>query len=293
MDEGLIPTVLGLLNQCEDESYSCDTHDFGPYCWLGALATAMSSNFLPVKDERIRFEIASGIGPVVKAMCNDIKQEFFKSQKLWYQSMDTFLNLIRLLMLRTKTEERYGREVTEILLQYSGLMELIVQCMFWGSHRGDIARGFSEHTKTGSINAIEKIAKGIFDNIFIALDAGVKGTGVTFFEKDGKVLVNRIALTPIVNPRYDTQCNVEFVIGLMDLIQTRDFINSTQMDNSWYFDHLGGIVVAGCVDNDVIKRVINLGPYMKDCDSAVGLIKRYASKCYAPGQEDLLLKVIR
>ena len=289
LDEGLVPALLEGLNKCNHETvlvkqnnihYPDDKHaPASPgYCFCILSALMMVPGFSSKEEDaqRIRLEIARGIGPVVNCMCNDDVGEFFQSKKFWHVSIERFIELIRGLA--------QSREAIEILLQYDGLLELVIQCLFWRTHRKDIMQGFKEH-KVTSINAdIEERAKDILDAIVSDYDEGVEGTGIQYFGKRGRKILERIALAPIVSRRCDPNCGTQFIVALLDSIKANKSTRKSSGDSSegsyycadpnkgWYIYTLSAFVVAGCVDKQVISEIIGIGASASD-DTVVALLK--------------------
>lgn len=138
---------------------------------------AVRSTFVPGIDD-IRMEISLGIEPLVKCMCNDVRRQLFQSEKLWYECIECFLDLIRCLVY----PHSRAREAVDVLMAYDGLLELVIQSLFWKTHRADVMPGFigvrqmRKHSEYDDVySAIQQQSKNIMDNITLAVDDGLEG----------------------------------------------------------------------------------------------------------------------
>jgi len=97
LDRGLISALLGCFSSCDVILCTNDNMTIypdeenavlSPAYWFCVLASILMELFLPEGNtgESIRLEIASGIGSVVRCMCDDIKRQFFLSEKHWFLS---------------------------------------------------------------------------------------------------------------------------------------------------------------------------------------------------------------
>ena len=64
-------------------------------------------------------------------MCDDIKRQFFLSNEYWHGALLSFITLMHTLMGKSK-------KVINILLEYDGLLDTLLQVTFFGMERQDI-----------------------------------------------------------------------------------------------------------------------------------------------------------
>ena len=152
IDEGLVSALLENINKCDEAYKFGDSGQLGPDYWVGCLANIImvhktatgepANKFLPNLNDygNIYLEISSGIGNMVKYICDDVQKQFFQSEKYWYKTMLQFLILIRSLMY-PKSASSCKREVAKVLVKYDGIVALVVRCLFWKTHRPDVMQG--------------------------------------------------------------------------------------------------------------------------------------------------------
>ena len=142
VDAGLINTVLQLLERCEDEKFpdvlGRDGDIPNPAIWLNLLLNAVSGEFATMIPNELlwksRMEIAKRIGPVVRCMTDYKQRTFFGENRYWWQgtSIVYFVILLQYLM--------GSPETLSILVEYEGLVNFLIQCIFWESHRGRVTQ---------------------------------------------------------------------------------------------------------------------------------------------------------
>lgn len=72
-------------------------------------------------------QVAGGICPLVRCMIDESKKEFFQQTVHWPVTVTVFMQLVYVFV---QTEE-----VVPDLLQYEGLVDLLVQSLFWKMYR--------------------------------------------------------------------------------------------------------------------------------------------------------------
>ena len=308
VEGGLIASLLHFVNQGNDKEFSFNEEIFtypdskiaplSPGYWFCTMVyTAISSlevddaekiekirleNSLEEDDaekiEKIRLEIAAGIGPVVKCLCNDIRREFFQSNRHWYLSVGRFLQLIEWLTR--------SRGSLEVLVKHNGLLEWVAQCPYWRTHRSDIMQGFKQFKLTSVLVDIESCARRIMDNIVYRLDVGLNN--IIHFDERGKTLIKSIALTPIVSHVFDPTCDTQFVVGLLDVMQAKRFAKMPRHEKDWYLCIAGAIMAADCVDKILISKVIEGGSSTPHCIAAGQGFAGMAFDMLSPRSEELI-----
>ena len=279
LDRGLISALLGCFSSsdvilCTNDNMTIYPDEeraaLSPAYWFCVLASILMELFLPEGNtgESIRLEIASGIGSVVRCMCNDVKRQFFLSEKHW------FLSAVRMLEVIDRVSCAQEREVIDELLGHQDgmLMTFLIQAFFWRSHRKDIVQKASSYQMPLTyFDNIEGRALNILFDIVAALDEG--SAGVLYFSERGVDLIKQMATTYIVNQEYeDSADETQFVFSLLDIIKSKEFIKKTSKERSAHQTLLDSIVVSGCIDDKVIQEVISIAATTSDEELATEMI---------------------
>ena len=218
----------------------------------------------------ISLEIASGIGPALHCMCDDITRTYYNSEKYWFQSVTRILELID-----TLTNTR-NRDVIETLLGHHDglLLQFLIQSFFWSSHRKDIVQKSNAFKMPPSFfEDVEKHAGYIILDIMKEVDEGVEGTGVLSFGERGERRMKELALMPIVNQGYGS-CDQQFVFGILDAMKQKDFPMKKAESKQFMHRMLDAFaVVPGCYDEEVISEIISLGSTTFDLVMATELVQ--------------------
>ena len=277
LDRGLISALLGCFSSCDvilctndnmtiypDEERSV----LSPAYWFCVLASILMELFLPEGNtgESIRLEIASGIGSVVRCISDDVKRQFFLSEKHW------FLSAVRMLEVIDRVSCAQEREVIEELISHQGgmLMTFLIQAFFWRSHRKDIVQKASSYKMSFSyFDNVEGYAMNILVDIVAALDEGIAGV-LYFSDKGGVEVIKQMATTHIVNQ--ECEDSAQFVFALLDIIKSKEFIKKPPKEKSAYHTLLDAIVVSGCIDDKVIQEVISIAATTTDEELATETI---------------------
>jgi len=169
VDAGLVPAVLALLSQCEDDEL-CGVIEAGtntgfegrvaePKVWLFLLINIVKDETrLGVKrNHECRMQIVQGIAPLVKRMCDDMKRELFRSTEYWHS---TFFNFVGLIFNLAET-----KEARAIIIRYDGLLALMVQCIFWSDQRPDILKESQPFENVLKSGKIANLACGVVESI--------------------------------------------------------------------------------------------------------------------------------
>ena len=154
-----------------------------------------------------------------------------------------------------------SREVIPILLKHKGLIEFMVQSLFWKSHHPDIVGG-SSRVHSIDFLSIAAVAKGFIANI----------TTVNLYKKNGDATfdayayscLKAIGTTPIAGRNSDM-----FVMHLISHLESKHLgqnkisASSGSKDDQHLFSfwRLQILVRAGCVDKDVISGVLRLAKH--------------------------------
>lgn len=158
-------------------------------------------------------------------------------------------------------------EVTRALVKHEGLLSFLVRSIFWESNRPDIvalADGNSSvldqmvQDSSSSIegSALKKIgfaSAGILAGMMTAVQK--ESWCKFYYEIEDREWIGAAASTATTNTLYDASCVESFVSGMIRLLKTKP----TSDDAGSWMDCLQRTVLAGCVDADVIKGVIEIG----------------------------------
>ena len=265
LEEGIIQLVLDFLIQCENSEVRCvisntATPLLDPSRWLNLLVniTIGNAQVSPLDDweedsenRKIVMHIVRDFGPVVKCMCNT-PGEFFKKKKHWYQSAMPFVFLV---MNIAGT-----RDALPILLQYEGLIEFMVQSIYWESHRPDIVEESSRfHTIDFQFiadNARKFISR--ISNLDVCREDVPDNSVRRCLKAIGTSRIAARSATPVAGRRSEL-----YVMNLIAHIQSEHLGKERNselryIDYNFSFRTLKSLIIAGCVDKDVIAGVIDL-----------------------------------
>ena len=287
VDAGLVSVVLGLLNKCREVDIVdiVDTEGSFPFngtmvksrgellegyvstptVWVDILLRlAASEKSLGINKMRIcRVEIANGIKPLVECVCDDTKRELFKSTQHWYDVFLPFVTLVYWLIGR-KCDPDYTGDVTiPILIEYKGLLETMVRCIFWAQERPDIMQESQQYKsvlKPDNFAQIASWAGAIVEQIMKSHE--LEDDYKFYYNGTGKEYNMRIGSTLIVDEEYNPECTVPFISGLICLLGgsvKSEVMNSGNfIDRPSLFNMMKMLLVTGCVDK---KGAENLGSH--------------------------------
>ena len=225
---GILSMVLKFLQRCEDDTFVKVMLDIGggnlksPVTWIRVLIKA------EIQEDSCRLRIAQSIGPLVRCMCNDATRLFFKSNKDWREGIHAFAALIHNILRKCDEEI-----IIDTLFQYEGLLTSIVQWGFWDKdYRPDIMKEITtEHCKK-----IVEFGSTTLNRLIMTADGNTE---------EGRK-------TPIVSKKYNAECTISFVVGLIRQVNIDGWI-------TYNFSALRRLINIGCVDKDVITEMISLG----------------------------------
>ena len=149
--------------------------------------------------------------------------------------------------------------------------------MFWRIHRVDIAEESKSHDHF-------LLTKDFFSNIEYTTGMIIHelvGVGNGVFTDGQKDRIEFLARTPIVNKVYCPEHGGTFAVGLTQLLQ-----RNTSVNKSHIVDVLNQFILAGCVDEDMIRGLVKYGtchPSDQYAEDTVVMISRLLMKC-EPGQ---------
>jgi len=273
LDAGLISGIVSFLNQGVDQEFTIDnalkrcigvSHEgkiehLSPKFWLRALDISTYEEFSLSKESwgNLLIEIARGIGPFLECMCDDIHKQFFRSHVHYHESLGLFFELIRKLAGNK-------REAAEVLLEYDCLIDVVVQCLFWRTHRPDIMKELT----LSDLEAIEGNARFVIDKFIIA----VNGDGKVYDDR-AKTFFKMMATTPIVSNAFDPKNEAIFLSNVATLMKSDSFYKLKSVLQTWYYDILMSSSWTDCIDKNVISSVIDLFASVRTCDVAVRVVE--------------------
>lgn len=238
INEGLIRVTLGLLNRCQNE-YFDDVVAGGdvnsPVLWITILGEVLGYGV------KYAVEIASGISPLIICMSDCKTREMFKSKMHWYECIGDIISLIKKLVCVKKA--------VGILFECEGLLDLLIQSIFWKSHRPDI---ILENEKYNRVRQNDDFSK-IIEPALVSVEAMLQYGPGEFGSKWNRRL-KAIGTTSIVNVQ---DSDVIFISGLIDLLKHSDSLSSIHRNMAGFV--ITDFIHAGCIDEKVIASVIDYG----------------------------------
>lgn len=208
-----------------------------PFKWIDILARVCNSNVVEA-DQLVK--VVTRIGPFVKCMCNDQRQQLFQSTKHWNQSISSFVELVAVFLEGAKCKES-RTAIVDAFLQYD-VYESLIQWRFWEEHRPDIVSGIKSHYDSFDISTFSSWANRVL--VWLIAEA-IHNT-----LSSGRLRL--IGKTPIVCLSFEPNCKTSFVVGIIQLYK------STQ--KKFFFDYVElAVTEAFCFDKYVIKELIDFG----------------------------------
>ena len=251
IDGGLVSALVDLVNEGCSEELVGDFHDDS----ITGTTMIFLANIANDASDSFQLQIASAIGPVISCMVNDIDREYFKSNKHWHTSLQGFIYLISNL-LHTEVAE-----VVLVLLEYQGLLDFIIQSMFFGVYRLDIVNE-SVLSSEAFFNMIASATR--------AVDCVLASEQYNEQTDEGRKLLYRIATMPVVSKAYDPDCKTLVIFGLINLL--KHYINQPSGEKKKFYSILLRLTMGDCVDKEVITSVIDLGfNYTNQYEEASGV----------------------
>ena len=163
--EGLVTVLFDLVNQCGEnkirdvaktkekfpfsprrpiKSYSgiVEGYLYNPGILLDILVNLVGRSELPIDSKqmfRIKRKVARSLGPLIECLKDDTKREYFQINEYWH---DAHISLMSLLthLVGIRGFEDYSPKIIPIVIEYDGLIEMLVKCIFWGEYRNDIVK---------------------------------------------------------------------------------------------------------------------------------------------------------
>ena len=248
--------VLSYLKRCGKETFDQVISYVGrgitmPSIWIGMLTSIVFHD----QSYSSMVKIAEGIEPLVRCMCDDIKCLFFKSNKLWEDSIVEFVDLIRTIIVNCiQLEERKNpilQNTVDALLQHEGLLASILQWGFWDNeNRPDLV------SKLGDENCakIAELGRIAMEQLILGEGCRAESHEVCITEY-GKKWLRQLGSTPVVSKEYNPCCQVSSVAGLIRLLGSSQYKGSLLCLS--YL--VKGAADFEWVDKGVINEIIKLG----------------------------------
>jgi hypothetical protein len=170
-------------------------------------------------------------------MCDDIHKQFFRSHVYYYESLGLFFELIGTLVSNKK-------EAAEVLMEYDCLIDIVVQSLFWRTHRPDIMQELT----LADLRAIEADARFIIDNFIVAINGHERvydDRAKNFFKVMATTPVVSNAFAPVVSNAFDPNNEAIFLSNVATLMKSEETFLKTW---SWM----------DCINENVISSVITL-----------------------------------
>ena len=254
VEAGLIATVLQLLARCEDENFADVLGGDGdlpcPAVWLQLLHNTVSNVNMLCQEvlANSRMEIARGIGPVVRCMTDECQRMFFGENKYWWHGRAIFLfvDLLGDLVMSLET--------VPILIQYEGLVEFLIQCLFWGKHRPDIVEESHKYAPTNTFEMIQHSALIVLQAL-TGVDKVINGAQSGKLTDEEIKHLQMIASTKIVIEKYNPDSKMTFAAGWFELRNaSSDTVTQARL---WLI--LYQLILGQCVDRAMVVRMVKYG----------------------------------
>eukprot|EP00984_Skeletonema_dohrnii_P018491 scaffold8652_cov125-Skeletonema_dohrnii-CCMP3373.AAC.1 len=239
-----------------------------PKIWLYALVQSIAeeSSLNTENFDKLCVDIAKDARPFIAQMCDDITRKLFKSNDYYHESLILFFDLI-LKLAASSTD------AAEVLLEYDDLLDLIVQCLFWRTHRPDIMQELHSRSSLSDLGVIETRARGIIDCLTWCSFKGVFVDGKDKnYDDQAKKFFKAIATTPVVSNAFDPTNDGIFLSNIATLMKTDSFYKLEKIDQEFFYDILLRSSHAGYIDKHVISSVIDLFASVRRCDVAVRVV---------------------
>ena len=202
--------LLGFLDQCDGPLSSielrAESHDevmiTTPFHWVNILN--LSTIDMADKDSlaECRLYVAKNLSPLIKCMCDTSERKLFQSNGDWHGALDAF---VRIIGNTIQTEE-----TVQHLICHEELINLLLQSMFFITHRPDIlSETFADKD---TFSKIAENAECIVRILFRRAGKIVDGR-VSYGEGDLSML-KAMASAPIINTSGDSECTIPFVLEL-------------------------------------------------------------------------------
>ena len=294
VDEGLVTVLLDLLNQCEESMSSVVEAKDGsmplydsntihmvkgvpmegylrdPTPWIDILIGLVDPDMRVGKRKMYdtKMQIARQVGPLIKCLANDMKREFFQDKRLWHKAFLPFVNLLNLLIGGPSDwGANVDKDFIPILLQYEGLLPMLVRCIFWADQRPDIAE---ESKLTLDNKSEEKMAwtayfagNALIDILlFHEIDEDATPTHVYYRDDDG--VIAQISKTVIVNEEYNQLSNITFGVGILGILTGNNKDNTVMRRKDFLHDDvmwniMTALTVSGSVDRSMFAALVDSG----------------------------------
>eukprot|EP00985_Skeletonema_marinoi_P019921 scaffold11601_cov125-Skeletonema_marinoi.AAC.2 len=239
-----------------------------PKIWLFALVQSIAeeSSLNTENCDKLCVDIATDCRPFIAQMCDDITRKLFKSNKYYHESLILFFDLIRRLAASST-------DAAEVLLGYDDLLDVIVQCLFWRTHRPDIMQELHSRSSLSDLEAIELRARCIIDSFtWCSTKRGFVDEKDGNYDDQSKKFFKAIATTPVVSNTFDPNNDGIFLSNIAELMKTDSFYKLEESDQEFYYDILLRSSHAGYIDKLVISSVIDLFASVRRCDVAVRVV---------------------
>ena len=214
----------------------------GPGKWLAILNNISTNGTMSPTDGHGVYcvEIAESIGTLARCMCGE-QRELFLSNKHWHGALPNFVALVTNLAMK-------NNDALPILIQYEGLIDFMLQCIFFDDYRPDIVEEASAYGDWGKIS--DRIF-GLATRFIVAAIGKFPG---------GNEGIKEFGSKAIVSKSYDPYCTVTLTRGLLGLIKATD---EKEFKVVLYFA-VNELICAGCVDSLVIEAVTDLANSASD-----------------------------
>lgn len=279
MGEGLVTVLLNLVNQCGEKSMKdvvetkgiipfsprrpikgkdgiVEGYVYNPQIWLEILVGLVGRAELPIGNKKLFYlkrKIARKIGPLLKTLQDDTKREFFQENEYWHDAYIPSLDLLtRLVGLRGHAD--YIPEIIPIIIELDGIIEMLIQCIFWGETRPEIIE--ESHHDIGAQAQIAYYAGGVIEQIMLLGEMDDNPVAV-YYTGAGYDINMKICGTMIGTS------NTTFPVGILSLLKGGK--TNSIMSSKWFLDRpsmwniMTALGVTGCVTDEIYEGLVAVG----------------------------------
>ena len=245
-----------------------------PKVWIEILVHLLGRSELGIKKKEMysmKRKVATGLGPFIKCLQNDMKpRRFFGSKHNWHDAWKSFAGLLTHLV-GIRGMEDYSPEIIPIVMEYDGLVEMLIRCMFWEELRPAIIKEFirehdDEEFRRGhfDIALIENYAASVIEQIMLLGEMQDNPVAV-YYTGTGYDINMKVCNTIIVSQAFDSLYNVTAPIGILGLLEGS--MHNAALDSSHWsastkssmWNIMIALGVTGCVSDDIYKALVAVG----------------------------------
>lgn len=212
---------------------------------------------LPIGKKKMFYmkrKFARKIGPLISCLQDDMKRQFFQVNAFWHDayflSMGLFTHLVGL-----RGHDDYCPEIIPIVVEHDGLIEMLIQCIFWGENRPEIIK--ESHLDIGAQAQVANYAGSVIEQIMLLGEMDDNPVAV-YYTGAGYDINMKICGTMIGTS------NTTFPVGILSLLKggkTNEVMNSRPwfLDKPSMWNIMTSLGVTGCVTDEIYRGLVEVG----------------------------------